>query len=228
METFSTLLALCAGNSPVTGEFPTQRPVTRSFDVSFDMRLNKQLSKQWKRRWFETHRAHYDVIVMITEESPTTSYWMWYYGNKRHWKLGNHVMTSVTMKLNDENAFQMSSAKMAASLFKRSSPKLDFDNKDIWCDHAFSDDGTVFPKNIHTVFGFVVWWFNSGKFHLYSSGLIRWHWGILNAGQLYPYTSGLLHWHCGRLPQCRWSNPEEIWWTIHTNQWRTDNLITGK
>ena len=33
METFSALLALCAGNSPVTGEFPSQRPVTRSFDV---------------------------------------------------------------------------------------------------------------------------------------------------------------------------------------------------
>ena len=44
---FSALLAFCAGNSPVTGEFPTQRPVTRSFDVFFDLRLNKRLSKQW-------------------------------------------------------------------------------------------------------------------------------------------------------------------------------------
>ena len=35
METFSALLALCVGNSPVSGEFPTQRPVTRSFDVFF-------------------------------------------------------------------------------------------------------------------------------------------------------------------------------------------------
>ena len=33
-------------NSPVTGEFPSQRPVMRSFDVSFDLRLNKRLSKQ--------------------------------------------------------------------------------------------------------------------------------------------------------------------------------------
>ena len=30
--TFSALLALCAGNSPVIGEFPSQRPVTRTFD----------------------------------------------------------------------------------------------------------------------------------------------------------------------------------------------------
>ena len=35
METFSALLALCAGNSPVAGEFPSQRPVTRSFDFSY-------------------------------------------------------------------------------------------------------------------------------------------------------------------------------------------------
>ena len=53
MMTFSVLLALCAGNSPVTGEFPSQRPVTQSFDVFFDLNLNKCLSKQLRHRWFE-------------------------------------------------------------------------------------------------------------------------------------------------------------------------------
>ena len=53
METFSALLALCAGNSPVTGEFPTQRPMTRSFCVFFELRLNKWLSKQSLGWWFE-------------------------------------------------------------------------------------------------------------------------------------------------------------------------------
>ena len=48
------LLALCAGNSPVTGEFPTQRPVMQSFGVFFDLRQNKRLSKQWWGWWFET------------------------------------------------------------------------------------------------------------------------------------------------------------------------------
>ena len=43
METFSALLTICAGNSPVTGEFPAQRPVTRTFDVFFDLRLTKSL-----------------------------------------------------------------------------------------------------------------------------------------------------------------------------------------
>ena len=60
METFSALLAFCAGNSPVTGN-----KVTRSFDVFFDLRMNNRLSKRSRRRWFETpYRAHYDVTVM--------------------------------------------------------------------------------------------------------------------------------------------------------------------
>ena len=54
METFSVLLAFCAGNSPVTGEFPSQMPVTRSFDVFFDLCSNNRLSKQLWGWWFET------------------------------------------------------------------------------------------------------------------------------------------------------------------------------
>ena len=54
METFAALLALCGWNSPVTGEFLTQRPMTRSFDVFFDLCLNKRLSKQPWGCWFET------------------------------------------------------------------------------------------------------------------------------------------------------------------------------
>ena len=54
METFSALLAICAGHSPVPGEFPAQRPVTRHFDVFFDLRTNKLLSKQSWGWWIET------------------------------------------------------------------------------------------------------------------------------------------------------------------------------
>ena len=54
MVPFSALLALCAGNLPVTGEFPAQRPVTQSFYVFFDLRLNKRLCKQSWGWWFET------------------------------------------------------------------------------------------------------------------------------------------------------------------------------
>ena len=54
METISSLLALCAWNSPVNGEFPSQRPATRSLGVFFDLRPNKRLSKQSWCWWFET------------------------------------------------------------------------------------------------------------------------------------------------------------------------------
>ena len=65
METLSALFMMTSSNvnifrvtdtlwnSPVTGEFPSQRPVTRSFDVFFDLRLNKRLSKQSWGCWFE-------------------------------------------------------------------------------------------------------------------------------------------------------------------------------
>ena len=51
---FPRLLALCEGDPPVTGGFPSQRPVMPSFDVFFDLRLNDRLSKQSGRRWLET------------------------------------------------------------------------------------------------------------------------------------------------------------------------------
>ena len=54
MKKKSALQTLCVGNSPVTGEFPSQKPVTRSFGVFFDLRLNEGLSKQSLGWWFET------------------------------------------------------------------------------------------------------------------------------------------------------------------------------
>ena len=65
MEAFSALLGFCVGNSPVIGVFPSQRPVTRSFDIS--------LICAWINGWvndrdvgdLRRHRANYDVIVMI-------------------------------------------------------------------------------------------------------------------------------------------------------------------
>ena len=78
METFSALLALCAGNSPVSGEFPAQRPVTRSFDVFFDLRLNKRLSKQSWGWWFETPSSslwrHYHVVEIVTMQTSLDSH----------------------------------------------------------------------------------------------------------------------------------------------------------
>ena len=69
METFSALLALCAGNSPVTGEFPSQRAVTQGFDAFFHLRLNKPLSKQSWGWWLETPSCslwrHYNYFIIM-------------------------------------------------------------------------------------------------------------------------------------------------------------------
>ena len=72
METFSALLVICAGNSPVPGEFPTQRPVTRSFHVFFDLPLNKRLSNYREAGDLRGYRAHYDVTVMMPNIWPKT------------------------------------------------------------------------------------------------------------------------------------------------------------
>ena len=79
METFSALLAICAGNSPVSGEFPAQRPVTRSIDIS--------LICAYLNGWVNTreagdlrhYRAHYHAIVMRSEMR-TFLFWMVNYG----------------------------------------------------------------------------------------------------------------------------------------------------
>ena len=65
METFSALLDFCAGNSPVPGEFPSQRPMTRGFDGFFFMCA-------WINGWVNNgdagdlrrYRAHHIVTVM--------------------------------------------------------------------------------------------------------------------------------------------------------------------
>ena len=78
MKAFSALLAICAGNSPVTGEFLAQRPVMLSFDVFFDLRL--------KAGDFRRYRAHCDVIVMFSQNAnisdsvtgPANAIWWWH------------------------------------------------------------------------------------------------------------------------------------------------------
>ena len=74
METFSALLAICAGNSPVNGDFPAQRPVTRSFDVFFDLPLNNGWVNNREAVDLRRYLAHYDVSVMFQPISPMHSH----------------------------------------------------------------------------------------------------------------------------------------------------------
>ena len=92
METFSALLTFCAGNSPVTDEFPAQRPETQSFDVFFDLRLNKRLNKYRDAGDLRRYRAHYNVAVMSTVRRVVTGGT----GSCRYYNLlfGQPVMTT--------------------------------------------------------------------------------------------------------------------------------------
>ena len=63
-----------AGNSRVTGEFPSQRPVTRSF-VFFDLRLNKRLNEQSWCRWFEAPSCSLWRHCNATRICHFPSYW---------------------------------------------------------------------------------------------------------------------------------------------------------
>ena len=63
MDILSAFLALQVGIPPVTGGFPSQRPVMRNFDVFFGVSRNNLLNKQSSWRWFDTS---YDVIVIST------------------------------------------------------------------------------------------------------------------------------------------------------------------
>ena len=94
MKTFSALLTICAGNSTVPGEFPTQRPVTRSFDVSFDLRPNKRLSTKSWGWWFETPSCsswrHRNGMTHIWRKC-CIFHWIW--GNKT--KRKNKILLSI-------------------------------------------------------------------------------------------------------------------------------------
>ena len=64
METFSALLAFCVGNSVVTGEFPAQRSVTRSFVFSLICAWTDSWANRGDAGDLRRHHAHYEVIVM--------------------------------------------------------------------------------------------------------------------------------------------------------------------
>ena len=72
-------------NSPVAGEFPSQRPVTWSFDVFFDLQLNKRLSKQSRRRWL-------DAIALII--------------SSLHWNVHKHP-NGIVLKLRNNRSIDI-------------------------------------------------------------------------------------------------------------------------
>ena len=128
METFSALLAI----SPVPGEFPAQRLVTRSFDVFFDLRLNQRLSEQSWGWWFETlpHPLwrHCNECWIVVN---------WKLKNKLKWNIERNFYIFI-----QENAFQNVVCKMAATL--------------LWSVNSVEVSKSYLPKDVWTVLPFSV------------------------------------------------------------------------
>ena len=101
MKTFSALLAICAENSPVPGEFSTQRPVTRSFDVYFDLRPNKGLSKQLWGWWFETQSCPLWRHRNVNSLAPKRPQAIHYLNNRRPWFSGAFMCHSASHRKQD-------------------------------------------------------------------------------------------------------------------------------
>ena len=120
METFSALLALRAGNSPASGEFPAQRPVTRSFDVFFDLCLNKQLRKQSRGWWFETlsrplWRRCDDLSVTEASSNDPEEY-----GQRDHMNpLGTHITTTAKQTTRIPRAYFMGYTKKYVNVYRQ-------------------------------------------------------------------------------------------------------------
>ena len=85
MGTFSASLAICAGKSPVTGEFPAQRPVTWSFDVFLictrihgrvnngeagDLRRHRTDNNVTVMSFWRNCRQSYEISVLAVPELP--------------------------------------------------------------------------------------------------------------------------------------------------------------
>ena len=119
METFSVFQGTCVGNSPVTGEFPVQRPVKWSFDFS--------LICCWINGWVNNreagdlrrYRAHYNVTVMllifITLANPRILNWSW---DSLPW----HHMSIKASHFSDESTFCL--FKPSLTLTTNKPPKL--------------------------------------------------------------------------------------------------------
>ena len=153
METFSAVLAICVGNSPVTGEFPIQRPVTRSFHVSFDLRLNKRLSKQSWGWWFET---------------PSRSLWR----HRNVMGMMRHVMGLIRHPSNQPHTFNW--RIIPHPLFALLWPTLFFFNRKLQKRHVIYTITTQWKPGVHIQYTHLTYCMHTGQLYLGWKCLLLW------------------------------------------------------
>ena len=98
----------------VTGEFPAQWPVTRSFDL----RLNKWLSKQSEAGDSRRHRARYDVTVMLMKT-----------GHGKAFCISGHFM----MTSSNGNIFRVTGHLCGEFTGLRWIPRTKASDAELWC-----------------------------------------------------------------------------------------------
>ena len=103
---------------PVTGEFPSQRPVTRSFDVFFDLRLNKQLNKHLRRWQFETPSHHHDVTVLTSAFSIFFCFPLIIFGEWVWSRCGSFVTAPESYLLRHQWPFHLYSFRLLMHVYK--------------------------------------------------------------------------------------------------------------
>ena len=169
MKTFSALLAHCAGNSPVTGEFPSQRPVTRSFDISFTLRLN---TNGWVNNReagdLRCHRTHYAITVMYI--SYTTRIWLLIHVWWCDWEADIYMHEINSVHWNTKRRSEYNALKM-----------IHHEITQFWLVIAFCIQGvteTYCSFAMFVLLGFIIkcyrcMWY----FHSHSTGLFLERWG---------------------------------------------------
>ena len=135
METFSALLAICVGNSAVPGEFPAQRPVTRSFDVFFDLHWINGWANNREAGDLRRYHAHYDVTVMcVWKRCPQP-------GSRTGWgqddgdlgKGSKFQLSFMTSKLNLSGLLWLKSYRHSLEFHLEVPPVGCLDDQALWC-----------------------------------------------------------------------------------------------
>ena len=123
MEMLSTLLALCEGNPPVIGGFPSQGPVMQTFDVSFAVSWTWCWTNIWidkDLRWHDTHVNSLSCIVSSkTKVHNYVLYVLWFCLTGH--KLNAAIFLFITEAPHERNVPSIISPSTNRKPFKRSS-----------------------------------------------------------------------------------------------------------
>ena len=159
MEPFSALLAICAGNSPVNGEFPAQMPVTRSFDIFFDLRLEQIMARlviwdaiapimtsMWWDNWIE--KINRCLFMFIDSGHETMVHTVYFTDLFQCINAGVESSTLLNQSGCNDRKSCASGWKSSISLLKKTINELRF---------PWTNSATFLPNLKRKIFCFITW-----------------------------------------------------------------------